>query len=108
VADVKALLRHMEEVQREVAQLYEQVSEWSGQVRELVEENRRLSLENAHLREQLQMPRAEGGLPEGEAARFLREIYEEGFHVCNISYGSFRKGECLFCLESLQRIPSHD
>ena len=34
----------------------------------------------------------------------LETLYKEGFHVCNLHFGQFREGECLFCMALLQRM----
>ena len=33
---------------------------------------------------------------EGESYENLGKLYKEGYHVCPMAYGQFRRGECLF------------
>ncbi|BDR58772.1 initiation control protein YabA [Xylocopilactobacillus apicola] len=34
----------------------------------------------------------------------LKEMYQQGLHICSGFYGDKRVGECLFCLEVLARL----
>lgn len=66
--------------------------------------------ENIKLRHQL--ARAYGQTENGERAaawakedgiRNLWELYDQGFHVCNVFFGRTKSSDCLFCAALLNR-----
>ncbi|WP_423244320.1 initiation control protein YabA [Desulfallas thermosapovorans] len=90
-----------------------------GRVQELLSEIKNmknvvevLETENAKLRQQLILmyemhednDTGSGCSPKRVTGRQnLVNLYNQGFHICNIYFGQLREGECLFCAAFLRR-----
>lgn len=70
----------------------------------LEEENTRLKGELARLTGQEQDEPDTGGKPEEVGGMGnLINLYDRGFHICNLYFGGIRNGDCLFCAAFMQR-----
>lgn len=104
--DKKTLCDELGNVESEMMLMVTRVSEMKKAVDELTERNVSLEVENQHLRERLvELDSLNVSVEESQSlskSRMnLEKIYEDGFHVCNFSYGTRRQNDeaCAFCLD---------
>lgn len=114
----KELFDSMTNMEHQIGQLYQELGELKQHLAEILEENHSLKLENEHLKKRLKKESGleavakpekadvdKKGVPDiGEGYDNLARLYQEGFHICNLQFGSLRKeGDCMFCLSFLNK-----
>ncbi|GAA0320951.1 DNA replication initiation control protein YabA [Bacillus carboniphilus] len=115
----KEIFDALSNLEQQIGHLYTQLGEMKQHLAEILEENNTLQIENEHLRKRLEQTSSSNGqktseghssdddsrtVDVGEGYDNLARLYQEGFHICNLHFGSPRKeGDCLFCLSFLNK-----
>ncbi|BCJ87435.1 initiation-control protein YabA [Effusibacillus dendaii] len=104
--DKQAVFAQVAELEERIGELYGELGSLKKKIIDLLEENSKLQVENGNLRDRLEGQTSKSGGQQSSVGGFnaLTKLYEEGFHICNIHYGSIRtEGDCLFCQSFLQK-----
>ena len=114
----KEIFDSVSSMETQIGDLYKQLGELKEHLAKILEENNTLKLENENVRRRLldlektkslssqkkQSKKGTKPLDVGEGYDNLARLYQEGFHICNLHFGSPRKdGDCLFCLSFLNK-----
>lgn len=121
--DKKEIFESVTNMESQIGELYQRLGELKQHLAEILEENHGLKIENELLRRRLDLTatevkakgdkrkkpgptvsKGEKAIDIGEGYDNLARLYQEGFHICNLHFGSLRKeGDCLFCLSFLNK-----
>lgn len=110
----RQLYDRVEQLKMQVAQQLASLEEISKELSQVIEENHNLTMENLHLKERLdtmdeqssevlQAPQVSANEKRSQSLINLENIYDQGFHICNLYYGKRRDNDenCMFCTEIL-------
>lgn len=103
--DKKEMIDALEAFSQNVLNVAAEVEAVKKYIQTVIDENAALRLENSKLRERLNEAFKEGTESANYGRESLEKIYEDGFHVCSLSYGQRRGSaeECMLCLEMFDR-----
>lgn len=104
MADKKDVFEHLNSLENSLNSTLAQVSTIKVEFEKALTENATLRMELEKLRDRLAEIEHKGS-DKSEPNTNLIEIYNEGFHVCTVSYGQRRSDDepCAFCMELLYR-----
>ncbi|WP_066634233.1 initiation control protein YabA [Desulfolucanica intricata] len=99
------LARLIKDIQEKMQDLFSDLQELSIRVCTLEEDNAKLRRELARFYHQEEQEPDEPALEAdvGQGLKNLVELYNQGFHICNLSFGQARVNECLFCQALLNK-----
>ncbi len=107
--DKKDIFWQISEMEEQMGRMHSDLGSLKKKVILLLEDNKRLGIENQQLRKILKSKTAPESEEKedsvvGEGYDNLARLYYEGFHICNVYYGLLRtEGDCLFCLSFLNK-----
>lgn len=108
--DKRTLFDQFHRVDTRISSVGEDLREIQEKINQLIEENTTLQIENQHLRDRIECitkentQDSEQNEPEMSKSRLnLQKLYEDGFHVCNVYFGTRRMHDesCVFCLDAI-------
>lgn len=98
--EILSTLAHFQEKIQEMSMRFQEIKDITY---ELYQENEELKKENKHLKKMIfdKEKREEQDI-DREGYSNLIHLYNEGYHICHLSFGEKRNGDCLFCIQLLE------
>ncbi|KRK08110.1 initiation-control protein YabA [Lactobacillus pasteurii DSM 23907 = CRBIP 24.76] len=96
----------LQQLHNSMEKMTKTIESLDNDILEILKENTELKVENQLLREKLDKITARKG-PEvvktQSGLESLKQIYNSGYHICNMYYGSHRdlNSDCMFCIDIL-------
>jgi regulator of replication initiation timing len=102
----------LSQLQQNLQAMTKTVAGLENDMLEVLKENTELKVENQLLREKISKLDANKEPAESKSQaglKSLRNIYDSGYHICNMYYGSHRESgeDCMFCLDILDNFVNH-
>lgn len=95
-----------QEILEELALFQEKIEEISMKFKNLKDITYKLYKENEALKNENEELKSiifkEEGKEMPPSKNNLKRLHDEGYHICHLSFGEKRKGECLFCQRLLE------
>lgn len=96
----------LQQLHESMAKMTKVIESLENEMLDTLKENTELKVENQLLREKLDKFTEKRGEPVAKTQSgltSLRKIYNSGYHICNMYYGSHRdpSSDCMFCLDIL-------
>lgn len=95
----------LEQLHESMVSMTKTIESLENSILDTLRENTELKVENQLLREKMdKMSNAHNNTIKTQSGlESLRKIYNSGYHICNMYYGSHRdlSSDCMFCLDIL-------
>lgn len=92
------IIRNFAEFQQQLEELLSKFQQLKSLSYDFYQENKKLKAENIKLKELVFNKKSE----DKKAYSNLAHLYNEGYHICHLSFGETRKDNCLFCLQLIE------
>lgn len=102
---MQSLYKLVKEMELKLHAVLSEALELKNRIQEMEEENAllRKELAAAYRGNCSGRPRPAGADVPGRGFINLLELYDQGFHICNLYFGRKRAEECLFCMAFLRK-----